>query len=38
MDGFGIECMQCIGIDEGDWDKVEDCSMCIFKDTCVRGE
>lgn len=37
-DGFWIECMHCIGIDEGDWDKVEDCSMCIFKDTCVRGE
>lgn len=37
-DGFWIECMHCIGIDEGDWDKAEDCSMCIFKDTCVRGE
>lgn len=36
-DGFWIECMQCIGIDEEEWDKFEDCSECIFKDTCVKG-
>lgn len=37
-DGFWIECMQCISIDEGDWNTVEDCSECIFRDTCVKGK
>ena len=35
-DSFYIECMKCIGIDEGDWEKTEKCSDCIFSLDCVK--
>jgi hypothetical protein len=33
---FYIECMECIKTREGDWDKVEKCSDCIFSKKCVK--
>ena len=35
---FYIECMDCIKTREGDWDKVEKCSDCIFSEKCVKEE
>ncbi|SFQ42085.1 hypothetical protein SAMN04487928_1445 [Butyrivibrio proteoclasticus] len=35
---FYIECMDCIGVDEGQWNKNERCDTCIFSEQCVRGE
>lgn len=37
-DSFYIECMDCIGIDEDEWDKQEDCSSCIFSEKCIGEE
>lgn len=35
-DSFYIECMDCIGIGEGEWDKTDVCSHCIFSVQCVK--
>ena len=35
-DDFYVECMECIKIDIGDWDKKEVCSDCIFSEFCVK--
>ena len=35
-DGFYIECMDCIGIDEEDWEKTETCGKCIFTERCIK--
>lgn len=35
-DAFYVECMKCIGIDEGQWNVPESCSTCIFSEKCVR--
>lgn len=35
---FAVECMECIGIDEGQWAIVEDCTDCIFSDKCKGGK
>ena len=35
---FYLECMDCIGIDDDDWENIEDCGKCIFAQECVRGE
>lgn len=35
-DSFYIECMECIGIDEGEWETQEVCSACIFSEKCVK--
>lgn len=35
-EGFYIECMNCIGIDDNDWGTVEDCGNCIFSERCVK--
>lgn len=35
-DSFYIECMECIGIDEGKWGNREICGDCIFSMKCVR--
>lgn len=37
-DSFYIECMDCIGIDEDEWNIQEDCSSCIFSEKCVKEE
>ncbi len=37
-DSFYIECMNCIGIDENEWGKQEDCNNCIFSLKCVEEE
>ena len=37
-DSFYIECMACIEVDEGDWNKKETCENCIFSMNCVKGE
>lgn len=37
-DSFYIECMDCIGIDEGEWSIQEDCNGCIFSEKCVKEE
>ncbi|MCX4306114.1 MAG: hypothetical protein OSJ69_09975 [Acetatifactor sp.] len=37
-DSFYIECMDCIGIDEDEWSKQEDCNNCIFSVKCVKEE
>lgn len=37
-DTFYIECMSCIHIDEGEWDKQDKCSDCIFSEKCVKEE
>ena len=29
-------CMECIGIGEGEWDKTDVCSHCIFSVQCVK--
>lgn len=35
-DSFYIECMDCIRIDEGEWNVQETCSDCIFSEKCVN--
>lgn len=35
-DSFYIECMECIGIDEGEWGTQEVCGDCIFSEKCVK--
>ncbi len=35
-DSFYIECMECIGIDEGEWSVREACGGCIFSEKCVK--
>lgn len=35
-DSFYVECMECIGIDEGEWDIKEKCNDCIFAEKCVK--
>ena len=35
-DSFYIECMDCIGIDEGDWSISEICDDCIFSEKCIK--
>lgn len=35
-DSFYIECMECIGIDEDDWNIKENCGNCIFSLKCVK--
>lgn len=35
-DVFFIECMECIGIDEQEWNIKEECSNCIFSDKCIK--
>lgn len=35
-DSFYIECMECIGIDEGEWSVKENCGNCIFSEKCVK--
>lgn len=35
-DSFYIECMECIGIDEGKWSNRELCGDCIFSMKCVK--
>ena len=35
-DGFYIECMECIGVDDTEWNKPEICSECIFSEKCVN--
>ena len=37
-DSFYIECMDCIGIDEDEWNIQEDCSSCIFSEKCINEE
>ena len=37
-ESFYIECMECIGIDEGKWGNREICGDCIFSMKCVREE
>lgn len=37
-DSFYIECMDCIGIDEGEWCDREICGDCIFSMECVKKE
>lgn len=37
-DSFYIECMECIGVDDDDWNKRENCGRCIFSEECVKGE
>ena len=33
---FYIECMDCIGVDEGEWGKQETCDDCIFSEKCIN--
>lgn len=33
---FYIECMDCIGIGDSEWNKIEECSNCIFSLKCVK--
>ena len=35
-DSFYIECMECIGIDEGKWSNREICGDCIFSMKCIK--
>lgn len=35
-ESFYIECMECIGIDEGEWCNREHCRDCIFSLKCVK--
>lgn len=37
-DSFYIECMECIGIDEDEWGKKEECGKCIFLENCIKEE
>ena len=37
-DSFYIECMECIEIEEGEWEKKDVCSHCIFCVKCVKEE
>jgi len=36
-DRFAVECMECIGIDEGEWATNEKCVDCIFSYACKYG-
>ncbi|AFQ45274.1 hypothetical protein [Desulfosporosinus meridiei] len=36
-DRFVVECMECIGIDEGEWAKNENCADSIFSKKCKYG-
>lgn len=35
-DSFYIECMDCIGIDEDEWEIKEECKKCIFSLNCIK--
>lgn len=35
-DGFTIECMQCVKIDEDEWTEIDDCENCIFAEKCIE--
>lgn len=35
-DSFYIECMDCINIEESEWNKPDKCSQCIFSEQCVK--
>ena len=35
-DSYRIECMQCVRIDWGGWDKIDDCMKKIFSDNCIK--
>lgn len=35
---FFIECMDCIHIDQGEWNLKEKCSECIFNENCKKKE
>ena len=37
-DRFIIECMECIAIDRGRWNDIDECEACIFVDNCVKGK
>lgn len=37
-DSFYIECMDCIGIDEDEWNIQEACDDCIFSEKCVKED
>jgi hypothetical protein len=36
-DRFAVECMECVGIDEGEWENKEKCKNNIFSKKCVYG-
>lgn len=36
-DSFYIECLKCIQIDDGGWEKREHCGDCIFSQKCAEG-
>lgn len=35
---FYIECMDCIGVGEGEWSNCENCGDCIFTEKCIKEE
>lgn len=35
-EGFYIECMDCITVDEDDWQNIDTCGKCIFSERCVK--
>ncbi|WP_455620160.1 hypothetical protein [Eisenbergiella sp.] len=35
---FRIECMECMVVEDGCWDRTEVCEKTIFTNTCVKGE
>lgn len=35
---FYIECMDCIGVGEGEWSNCETCGDCIFTEKCIKEE
>ena len=35
-DGFYIECMDCIGIDEEDWERTDTRGKCVFSERCIK--
>ena len=37
-ESFYIECMKCIGIDDDEWNRQEDCQNCIFSVKCIEEE
>lgn len=37
-DSYYVECMNCIGIDLGEWDTFENCENCIFASNCIKGK
>lgn len=34
---FYIECMDCIDIQEGEWNKIEKCDECVFSLKCIKN-